>query len=379
MVVAALATWRYGTGWLEAFGPLGEESPRRGALQPPLPALVARHPPRRRRSALRRPLRACLPLASAGGVARARPARALRRASCSLRRPGSSPGTPSGRCRSPPWRRTGLPGSSRSASARICSRTRCPCSLSPVSTATKLISVAEAQRLVLERAQRLDAERVPVERAAGRVLAEPAASLVDLPPFPELRDGRLRGPGRGRRRGRPPPGRRAGSPPGRRPSGRSRPAEAMAISTGGAVPEGADAVIPLELVEDRASAIEIREAVAAGANVRERGSDVRTGDVVLEPGMRLGPGAGRRARGRRDPRGAVREAPARRDPRHGIRAEAAGRRSSARERSTSRTGFCSRPRCSWPARFPLSSGSSGTTRTSSSVRWSARCSASTCS
>jgi hypothetical protein len=31
-------------------------------------------------------------------------------------------------------------------------RTRCPYSLSPVSTATKLISVAEAQRLVLERA-----------------------------------------------------------------------------------------------------------------------------------------------------------------------------------------------------------------------------------
>ena len=53
-----------------------------------------------------------------------------------------------------------------------------------MSTATKLISVSEAQRLVLERAHRLDAERVPVERAAGRVLAEPASALVDLPPFP---------------------------------------------------------------------------------------------------------------------------------------------------------------------------------------------------
>jgi molybdopterin molybdotransferase len=53
-----------------------------------------------------------------------------------------------------------------------------------VSTATELISVTEAQRLVLERARRLDAERVPIERAAGRVLAEPAAALTDLPPFP---------------------------------------------------------------------------------------------------------------------------------------------------------------------------------------------------
>ena len=63
----------------------------------------------------------------------------------------------------------------------------------------------------------------------------------------------------------------------------------MAISTGGAVPGGADAVIPLELVEDAGDSIEVREAVAPGANVRERGSDIRTGDVLLEPGMRLGP------------------------------------------------------------------------------------------
>lgn len=36
-----------------------------------------------------------------------------------------------------------------------------------------LISVAEAQRLILERAKALEAERVPIERATGRVLAEP--------------------------------------------------------------------------------------------------------------------------------------------------------------------------------------------------------------
>ncbi len=157
-----------------------------------------------------------------------------------------------------------------------------------MSTATKLISVSEAQRLVLERAHRLDAERVPVERAAGRVLAEPASALVDLPPFPSsAMDGFAV------RAGEAPVGaglpvvvRIAAGSPSDRPLGRG---EAMAISTGGAVPEGADAVIPLELVEETGDSIEVREAVAAGANVRERGSDVRTGDVVLEPGMRLGP------------------------------------------------------------------------------------------
>jgi molybdopterin molybdotransferase len=157
-----------------------------------------------------------------------------------------------------------------------------------VSTATQLISVAEAQRLVLERAKRLDAERVPVERAAGRVLAQEASSLVDLPPFPSsAMDGfavRAEDAGAGARL--PVVARiAAGSPADRELAA----GEAMAISTGGAVPEGADSVIPLELVDDAGESIEIRDPVPAGANVRERGSDVRTGDVVLEPGMRLGP------------------------------------------------------------------------------------------
>ena len=157
-----------------------------------------------------------------------------------------------------------------------------------MSTATKLISVAEAQRLVLERAHRLDPERVPVERAAGRVLAETAGALVDLPPFPSsAMDGfavRAGDAGVGARL--PVVARIAAGSPAERPL---QAGEAMAISTGGVVPEGADTVIPLELVEDSGDAIEIREAVASGANVRERGSDVRTGDTILEPGMRLGP------------------------------------------------------------------------------------------
>jgi molybdopterin molybdotransferase len=157
-----------------------------------------------------------------------------------------------------------------------------------VSTATKLIPVAEAQRLVLERTHRLDAERVPVERAAGRVLAEPASAVTDLPPFPSsAMDGFAV------RADEVQPGARlpvvariaAGAPADRDLA----PGEAMAISTGGAVPEGADTVIPLELIEDSGDAIEIREVVAQGGNVRERGSDVRAGDLVLAPGLRLGP------------------------------------------------------------------------------------------
>jgi molybdopterin molybdotransferase len=63
----------------------------------------------------------------------------------------------------------------------------------------------------------------------------------------------------------------------------------MAISTGGAVPEGADAVIQIELVREEGGVLEVPEAVAPGANVRPAGGDVRAGDVVLRAGERLGP------------------------------------------------------------------------------------------
>jgi molybdopterin molybdotransferase len=158
-----------------------------------------------------------------------------------------------------------------------------------MSTATGLISVDEAQRIVLERAKRLDPERVPIERAAGRVLAEPAAALVDLPPFPSsAMDGYAV---RSADTADPPKrlpivARIAAGSPADRPLA---PGEAMAISTGGAVPEGADAVVPLELVEESDEAIDVADPVAQGANVRERAGDVSAGDIVLEPGARLGP------------------------------------------------------------------------------------------
>jgi molybdopterin molybdotransferase len=153
-----------------------------------------------------------------------------------------------------------------------------------------LISVAEAQRLVLERASPLEAERVPIERATGRVLAEPAVAAVDLPPFPssamdgfalrsaETESGSVT---------LPVVARIAAGSPAPRPLG---PGEAMAIATGGAVPEGADAVVPIEVADEEEAGVVVRAPVAAGANVRERGGDVRAGEMVLEPGAVLGPG-----------------------------------------------------------------------------------------
>ena len=138
---------------------------------------------------------------------------------------------------------------------------------------------------MLERVEPLPAETVPLDAAAGRILAEPAAATVDLPPFDSsAMDGfALRSadtPGRLPVVHRIP----AGTPAPRRLEA----GEAMGIATGAVVPEGADAVIPLEHVVDKDNTIEIEHPAEQGANVRRAGGDSHAGETVVEAGERLG-------------------------------------------------------------------------------------------
>lgn len=151
---------------------------------------------------------------------------------------------------------------------------------------TELISLQEAQALVLARVQPLASEPVALEEAAGRVLAEQARAVVDLPPFrSSAMDGYAV-------RSADTPGtlpvafRIAAGLPAARPL---QAGEAMAIATGGVVPEGADAVIPHEHVVETDNSVEIPTTVASGANVRGIGGDVAAGGLVVEAGVRLGP------------------------------------------------------------------------------------------
>jgi molybdopterin molybdotransferase len=149
----------------------------------------------------------------------------------------------------------------------------------------ELLTLEAAQALVLERAHPLGAERVPLSDAAGRFLAEAAAAVVDLPPFPSsAMDGYAV-------RSADTPGRlpvveriAAGAPATRTLAA----GEAMGIATGGMVPEGADAVIQHERVAEGDNSIEVEEAVAEGANIRPMGRDVPAGGVVVPAGARLG-------------------------------------------------------------------------------------------
>lgn len=149
-----------------------------------------------------------------------------------------------------------------------------------------LLTIDDALEQIVEHARLISAETVAVVDAAGRVLREPARATVDLPPFPSsAMDGFAL-------RAADAPGDlpiafrvAAGTaPPGPLPAG-----AAAGISTGGTVPDDADAVVPVELVEDRGTVVTIPDAIPAGQHVRPRGGDVREGETVAEAGVRLGP------------------------------------------------------------------------------------------
>src|SRR4029450_5207556 len=148
-----------------------------------------------------------------------------------------------------------------------------------------LLSLEDAQAQILARVTPLEPEAVELADAAGRVTAEAARARVDLPPFPSsAMDGFAV---------------RTADTPGRLPVvarvAAGRPAdvafsagESMAIATGGVVPDGADAVVPIERVVDHGNEVEVPDAVSQGDNVRPRGGDVAAGDVVVSAGVRVG-------------------------------------------------------------------------------------------
>ena len=151
---------------------------------------------------------------------------------------------------------------------------------------TPLLTVDEALARVLACAAPLPVERVQLDHAAGRILAEGVVSPVDLPPFPSssmdgyaVRAADL--PGVLRVVGRVAAG---------RPEPRSLAAgEAIEISTGGVVPMGADTVVPVERVVVWPTEVEIRAPLVSNDNIRGIGGDVRAGAALLAAGELLTP------------------------------------------------------------------------------------------
>ena len=148
---------------------------------------------------------------------------------------------------------------------------------------TRLMGVAEARAAMLAAIVPLAAESVGLDEALRRVLAEPVAAMRDQPPFAvSAMDGyaihSADAPGALRVIGESAAGR--GFEVGWQPGG------AVRISTGAAMPVGADTVVIQEDVSRDGDCVTV-PVVAPGRNIRPRGGDFSTGTVLLSPGRML--------------------------------------------------------------------------------------------
>ncbi|GAA5187072.1 molybdopterin molybdotransferase MoeA [Ferrimonas gelatinilytica] len=130
-------------------------------------------------------------------------------------------------------------------------------------------------------------ERVPLEEAAGRVLAQDIEAAIDLPPFANsamdgyaVRAEEVTGPTRLRVVGKA----FAGVPF----EGGCGPGECVRIMTGAFLPPELDSVVMQEVVIREGEMASFAEAVRPRAFVRDRGSELRAGTRVLEAGTRIG-------------------------------------------------------------------------------------------
>jgi molybdopterin molybdotransferase len=153
-----------------------------------------------------------------------------------------------------------------------------------------VIAFDEALAIVAAAARPLGKERVALDGAAGRVLADPVIARVDSPPADvsamdgyAVREGDLGAASRLRVIGAAYPGAPFETPPG--------PAQCVRIFTGAPLPPGTDRVIVQENVRRDGDDAVIATPPSATRHIRARGADFRAGDRLLDAGLRLDPRA----------------------------------------------------------------------------------------
>ncbi|MDZ4199098.1 MAG: hypothetical protein U1E27_07425 [Kiritimatiellia bacterium] len=156
-----------------------------------------------------------------------------------------------------------------------------------------MISVAEAERRMLEQVSPLPPEVCPLEAASGRVLREAVMAARPAPPFDRvMMDGYALSVAAWKA------GRRdylvqTTVPAGVPPPSLADSNGAIGVMTGGVLPKGADWVVPVEWCERQAERIQIRAPSevepSSGLYIHAAGCDGPAGRTVLPPGVRLGP------------------------------------------------------------------------------------------
>jgi molybdopterin molybdotransferase len=164
-----------------------------------------------------------------------------------------------------------------------------------------LLSVQQARERILSHFEPLRSEIVPLDACTQRVLGADIIAADDLPLFDNsAMDGFAL---RAADTADVAPGSSVtlrvvtDIPAGTTPTTSLAPGQAARIMTGAQMPEGADAVVPVEDTDfhDRSpgtpapETVSIEKIARTGENVRPRGMDVRAGEVVLKKGKILKP------------------------------------------------------------------------------------------
>ena len=152
------------------------------------------------------------------------------------------------------------------------------------------LSVAQAERLILQTVPTWPAEPLALDAAAGRVLRQNVLAERDLPPYDRATmDGIAmvwRSWSSGQREFPVEGVQSAGQAPG----ALSGDSVAWRIATGAAIPEGADTVVPVERLVKTKSGIRMDDGYRPkrGQFIHRQGSDRRAGALLLKEGQRIG-------------------------------------------------------------------------------------------
>lgn len=157
-----------------------------------------------------------------------------------------------------------------------------------------MIPLEQAQKRIFDDIAVLDIVEVDLLEARGLVLAEPISTVEPIPPFANtgmdgfaLRAADTAGASEATPRRLPIVATVAAGSVAPRPL---EAGEAMRIMTGAPIPEGADAIIMVELTRTDGDVLEALAEVPVGNHIRPAGDDLPEGVVVFQPGVTLSPG-----------------------------------------------------------------------------------------
>ncbi|MFN3814111.1 MAG: gephyrin-like molybdotransferase Glp [Aquificaceae bacterium] len=156
-----------------------------------------------------------------------------------------------------------------------------------------LISYDEALSLVLENTKRVDTEKVPLDMALYRVLAEDVFADTDKPPFDssamdgyavkyeDIKSASEESPIKLKVL--------TEIPAGAKENNHLKRGEAALIFTGAPIPGGVDVVVPLELTHTEEGFVFVKHPLKRGSNIRKRGEEVKKGEKLIESGTWIRP------------------------------------------------------------------------------------------